>query len=101
MIPERYSTGRGTHPGKTASPEVGAMKYGVNGTECMFASDGDDAKRRDMISEPKLSASARRLRFSFSFEPRWVILRATRLMYCRGHVQRVYAAASQPLTASP
>lgn len=53
MIPERYSTGRGPHPGKKAPPEVGAMKHGVNGTECMFASDGDGAERRDMISKPK------------------------------------------------
>lgn len=70
------------------------MKHGVNGTECMFASDGDGAERRDMISKPKFSASSRRLRFSFSAGPCWVSFRATRLMYCRGHVQRVYAAAS-------
>lgn len=42
------------------------MKHGVNGTECTFASDGDGAERRDMISKPKLSASAV---LFFSFEP--------------------------------
>lgn len=69
MIPERYGTGRGTHPGKKAPLGIGAMKHGVNGTECMFASDGDGAERRDMISKPKISASVRLYGSLFPFEP--------------------------------
>lgn len=43
------------------------MKYGVNGAECTFASGGDGAERRDVISKAKFWASARRLCQASSF----------------------------------